>query len=54
MRELVTTVLDVLGLLLMAAGLAGFLWPLIGPLAFICAGGFILLVSYGAAWMARP
>ena len=44
-RETVTTALDVVGLLLVAAGLAFFLWPIIGGAALACAGGLLLVGS---------
>lgn len=48
MRELVTTLLDTLGLLLIAAGIAVGLWPLVGGWAFCPAG----VVVVGASWLA--
>lgn len=44
MREVVTTALDVLGLLLVAAGLTAFLWQWIG-LAALAAGGLLILAA---------
>jgi hypothetical protein len=53
MRELVTTLLDTAGLLLLAAGVAGGLWTYIGPWA-LCPGGVVVLAgSWVAAWQ-RP
>ncbi len=49
MRETVTTVLDVLGLLLIAAGLSWYLWQWIGPLAVIV-GGVLLMTG---SWLAH-
>ena len=45
-REVVTTALDTLGLLLLAAGATGGLWRLIGPTA-LTAGGVVVL---GGSW----
>jgi hypothetical protein len=45
MREAMTTALDVLGLLLVAAGLAGFLWTWLGPAALAPAGFLVLSAS---------
>lgn len=45
MREAMTTALDVLGLLLVAAGLAAFLWTWIGPAALAPSGFLILAAS---------
>lgn len=47
----VTTALDVLGLLLVAAGACAALWTLIGPAALALAGAVVLL---GSALAARP
>lgn len=44
-REVLTTALDVVGLILVAVGLAFFLWPYIGGAALICSGGLILVGS---------
>lgn len=41
----VTTLLDVLGLLLIAAGAAAALWVLIGPAALALAGVVVILGS---------
>jgi hypothetical protein len=49
--ELVTTLLDVLGLLLVAAGVAAACWPLIGPAALAPAGVVVLGGSWLAAWL---
>lgn len=51
MRELVTTLLDVLGLLLLAAGAAAGLYPLIGWTALTASG---LVVITGSALAAKP
>lgn len=48
MRDLVTTILDMLGLLLLAAGAVGALWPLVGP-ASLAVGGVVVLVG---SWLA--
>jgi hypothetical protein len=50
-RELVTTLLDTLGLLLLAAGAAGGAWRLIGP-AGLAVGGVVVLA--GSWWFAKP
>lgn len=42
MRELVTTLLDTVGLLLVAAGIAAGLWPLVGGWGLCPAGAVIL------------
>lgn len=47
----VTTALDVLGLLLVAAGFAAALWVWVGPAALALAGVVVLL---GSATAARP
>lgn len=44
MREFVTTLLDTLGLLLVAAGVAGGLWVFVGAWALIV-GGLVLLTG---------
>lgn len=41
----VTTILDVLGLLLVAAGASAALWILVGPAALSAAGAIVLLGS---------
>ena len=41
----VTTLLDVLGLLLVAAGASAALWTLVGPAALVLAGAVVLLGS---------
>lgn len=51
MHEAMTTVLDVLGLLLVAVGLTFFLWPMIGGAALAASGGLILI---GSALSDRP
>jgi hypothetical protein len=50
-RELVTTLLDTLGLLLVAAGATGAAWRLTGPGALAVGGLIVLGVSW---WWARP
>jgi hypothetical protein len=50
-REVVTTALDTLGLLLLAAGATGAAWRLIGPAA-LAAGGVVVLA--GSWWFAKP
>lgn len=51
MRDAMTTALDVLGLLLVAAGLAFFLWPHLGGAALAISGALILA---GSAMADRP
>lgn len=51
MRELVTTLLDLVGLLLLAAGACAALYPLIGWAALAAAG---LVVLTGSVLAARP
>lgn len=51
MRDVMTTALDVLGVLLVAAGLAAFLWVWIGAAALAPAGFLILAVSH---FVSRP
>lgn len=50
MREVVTTALDVLGLLLVAAGLAAAVKPLVGWACLLVAGAVVLA---GSAWSHR-
>ena len=45
MHEIVTTCLDALGLLLLAAGTAALLWPLLGLGCLLVAGLVILLAT---------
>lgn len=45
MREAMTTALDVLGLLLVAAGLAFWLWPTIGGGALAISGALLMIGS---------
>lgn len=45
MRDIITTGLDVLGLLLVAAGVVFFLWPYVGGGALAIAGGLIITAS---------
>lgn len=54
MRELVTTLLDVLGLLLVAAGAAAALLPLVGWAGLAAAGVVVLAGSWWAARQLRP
>lgn len=49
MRDPITTALDVLGLLLVAAGVVFFLWPSMGGGSLAVGGGLILLASVLAA-----
>lgn len=46
MRELVTTILDASGLLLLAAGVAGGTWPYVGGFALTFAGVVVLAGSW--------
>lgn len=48
MRESVTTLLDALGLLTVAAGVSGGAWPVLGAWA-LCAGGVVVLAG---SWLA--
>ncbi|GGV34145.1 hypothetical protein GCM10010182_67510 [Actinomadura cremea] len=48
MRDLVTTLLDVAGLGLIAAGAAAAAWPVIGGGGLAVAGGVVL----GGSWLA--
>lgn len=49
MRELVTTLLDMVGLLLIAAGIAGGLWPFAGAWSLCPAGVVVIAASWLAA-----
>lgn len=44
MRDFVTTLLDAAGLSLVAAGVSGGLWPLVGAWA-LCVGGVVVLAG---------
>lgn len=48
MRDIITTALDVLGLLLVAAAVVFVLWPLIGGVSLGAAGVIILAASFFA------
>ena len=52
MRDVATTLLDVLGLLLIAAGLASAAAILIGPGPSLAVAGVIVLA--GSWWFAKP
>ncbi|SEG44777.1 hypothetical protein SAMN04489712_105270 [Thermomonospora echinospora] len=54
MRELVTTLLDAVGLGLVAAGAAAAVFPLVGWAGLALAGGVVLAGSWWAARPARP
>ena len=54
MREVVTTLLDVLGLLLVAAGVAAAMRPVIGWASLLAAGVVVLAGSQIAARQDRP
>lgn len=47
-QSLITTLLDALGLLLVAAGLAAAAWTVIGPAALLVAGVVVLCGSWWA------
>jgi hypothetical protein len=53
-RELITDLLDVLGLLLVAAGATAYAYRFIGWPALAVAGAVVLAGSAFAAWQARP
>ncbi|WP_242890245.1 hypothetical protein [Actinomadura litoris] len=53
MRELMTTLLDVAGLGLVAAGAAAAVWPWLGGAGLAVAGGVVLAGSWAAARLAR-
>lgn len=53
-RDTMTTLLDVLGLLLVAAGLGALAYRAIGWPALAVAGVVVLAGSVFADWMARP
>jgi hypothetical protein len=53
-HAVVTTALDVLGLLLLAAGACAALWILIGPAALALAGGVVLIGSALSERAAKP
>jgi hypothetical protein len=53
MRELMTTLLDVAGLGLVAAGAAAAVWPWIGPAGLAVAGGVVLAGSQVSARLTR-
>ena len=53
-RVAVTTILDVLGLLLVAAGASAALWVLVGPAALALAGVVVLLGSALAQRASTP
>ena len=54
MREVLTTVLDALGLLLVAAGAAALTVPWLGLGCLLVAGVVVLAGSGVAAWLGRP
>lgn len=54
MRDLVTNLLDVLGLLLLAAGVGALAYRSIGWPALAVAGVVVLAGSAFADWQARP
>jgi hypothetical protein len=49
MRDSITTGLDVVGLLLVAAGVGASLWQVAGPVALVASGGLLLAGSWLAA-----
>lgn len=54
MRAIVTTALDVLGILLVAAGLTALLLPVIGWVALAVGGLVVLAASQLASRLATP
>lgn len=54
MRDFVTTLLDTLGLLLIAAGVVGGLWVYVGAWALVGGGGVVLAGSWLASRVAAP
>ena len=48
MRDLVTTLLDAVGLLSVSAGVTGGTWPLVGPWALSIGGGVVIAGSWFA------
>jgi hypothetical protein len=54
MRDVLTTVLDALALLLVAAGLAATAFPFIGWASLAVAGVVVLTGSWVSSWQARP
>jgi len=54
MREVLTTALDTLGLLLVAAGVAALIFPYLGWGCLLAAGVMVLAGSAVAAWLSRP
>jgi len=54
MREVLTSALDALGLLLVAAGLAALVFPWAGWAALAVAGVVVLTGSAVASWQSRP
>lgn len=49
-----TTLLDVIGLLLVAAGASAALWALVGPVALVAAGVIVLGGSALASHTTKP
>lgn len=54
MRDLLTTVLDAVALLLVAAGVAGGCWQWLGWWALVLAAVPLVVGSQLATWQARP
>lgn len=50
--QIATTLLDVLAVLVIAAGMTLALWSVIGPAALIVGGVIVLAASQLAAWLA--
>lgn len=51
MRETTTTLLDALGLILVAAGVAGGSWAFIGAWALCLGGAVVLAAIWFAGWL---
>lgn len=53
-RDHLTDALDVLGLLLIAAGVTGAAWTYIDWAGLVAGGAVVLTGSWLASWLARP
>lgn len=49
MRENASVLLDLVGILVIAAGITGGLWPVLGPWALVVGGCILLLGSWLAS-----